>query len=90
MASVNVSTQPEFLNTSMYPDLRNTLQTVVAQNLGPDSIYLDFVENANDLTTENGIQLIANGIYEIPSYDAARPIAIVSAGESDVRILAVD
>ena len=90
MAAVSVTTTPVSLNVSAYPDLRETLQTVVVQNLGPDNLYLDYVANPEDLTENNGIRLVADGIWEIRRYDSNRPITMVSEGTSDVRILAFD
>lgn len=90
MSNVLVSNSAIYMDTSIYPDLRETLQTVVIQNLGPDDLYLDYVSDLEELTSESGIKLVPDGIWEIQRYDSSRPLALVSVGTSDVRVLAFD
>lgn len=91
MAQVIVTSESAvFLDSATYPDLRETLQTMVVQNLGPDDLYLDYVSDLEDLSSDTGIKLVANAIWEIHGYDSGRPIAMISTGTSDIRTLAFD
>lgn len=88
MTAVEVSDgTPVALDVSAYPDLRETLQTAVVQNLGPDDLYLDYNDEVSAAT---GIKLVVGAIWEIQKYDSGRPIWMISSGESDVRVLAFD
>lgn len=87
MAAISVSGTAVPLDTSAYPDLRKSSQTLVIQNLGPGILYID---SDAEVTTTTGIKLEVGLAWEVTSYDPSRPVYAISSGTSDVRFTALD
>lgn len=75
------------VTTTSYPDLAESGQTVLVQNLGPGTLYVDFL---SEVAVGTGVRLKPEGdAYEFKRSAGQKLYLVASEANTDVRFLAV-
>lgn len=81
---MTVGLSSALVDVSSYPDIEAKGQTLVLQNLGPGSVFIDFKD---EVTPETGVEIGVNGGYELPR--VGKLYAVADLADTDLRILVV-
>lgn len=72
------------IDLSGYEDRGAVGMMVIVQNLGPGDVYVD---QADDVTSDSGVKIAANGYWEFSSITGQYFVA--DGGDADVRVTVV-